>query len=135
MHSSFLSPSRRLRVRPWPAVAALALILAAGISGCGRSAPEDAAPVPDDGTEPAVAGIQVVSDEPVVTPQPTVATSSTTSTSVPPAGPGGSYVVEPGDTLSVIAERFGVTVEALSQANDISDVNTIRPGQELTIPG
>lgn len=121
---------------PWrPAVTASALILAVIVVGCGRSAPEEAAPVPGDGTEPTVAGIQVVSDEPVITPQPTVAPPSTTATSVAAAGPGGSYVVEPGDTLSVIAEQFGVSVEALSQANGITDVNTIKPGQELTIPG
>ena len=81
-----------------------------------------------------MAGIEVVSDEPVIVPPPTTATVPTTATTAPPAT-AGSYVVESGDTLSVIARRFNVSVDALSQANGITDVNTIRPGQELVIPG
>lgn len=104
------------------------------IAGCGRSAPEGASAALDTGIEPAVAGIQVISEQPVVAPTPTSATVATT-TATSAAMAGGSYVVEAGDTLSVIAERFGVSIEALSQANSITDVNTIRPGQELIIPG
>lgn len=46
-----------------------------------------------------------------------------------------TYTVRPGDTLWAIARRFGTTVEALVQANDIPDPNLIYPGQVLTIPG
>ena len=45
------------------------------------------------------------------------------------------YVVVAGDTLSEIAARFGVTAEAIAAANGLTDVHTIREGQELTIPG
>ncbi|MGB5756867.1 MAG: LysM domain-containing protein [Acidimicrobiales bacterium] len=110
-----------------------ALALAFAAAGCGRSAPEGAAST-DGGSEPVMAGIEVVSDEPVIVPPPTTATVPTTATTAPPAT-AGSYVVESGDTLSVIARRFNVSVDALSQANGITDVNTIRPGQELVIPG
>ena len=48
---------------------------------------------------------------------------------------GGSYMVQPGDTLSAIAALFGTTVDALAQANGISDPNRIDVGQQLTIPG
>lgn len=44
------------------------------------------------------------------------------------------YVVEPGDTLYSIAERFGSTVEAIVAANDIADARLINPGQKLIIP-
>jgi murein DD-endopeptidase MepM/ murein hydrolase activator NlpD len=44
------------------------------------------------------------------------------------------YVVEPGDTLFQIAERFGSTVEAIVAANDIENPSLINPGQELIIP-
>lgn len=44
------------------------------------------------------------------------------------------YVVEPGDTLFQIAERFGSTVEAIVAANDIANPSLINPGQELIIP-
>lgn len=47
----------------------------------------------------------------------------------------GSYTVVSGDTLSAIAQRFGVTVEAIAQANGIGDPSLIRVGQVLLIPG
>lgn len=50
-------------------------------------------------------------------------------------GEGGqTYTVQEGDTLSKIAEQFGVTVEALMQANAINDPGIIFIGQTLVIP-
>lgn len=49
--------------------------------------------------------------------------------------PVGSYVVAPGDTLGAIAARFGVTVDALVAANNITDPNLVRVGQVLVVPG
>lgn len=46
----------------------------------------------------------------------------------------GTYVVKRGDSLSVIAQRYNVSLAALKSANSISS-NTIRVGQELSIPG
>ena len=45
-----------------------------------------------------------------------------------------SYVVQPGDMLSAIAQKYSVSVEALSQANKITDANALQAGQTLTIP-
>src|SRR3972149_3607031 len=45
-----------------------------------------------------------------------------------------SYVVQPGDTLTKIAARFHVTVQALAAANQLSDPNAIRVGPTLTLP-
>ena len=46
-----------------------------------------------------------------------------------------NYVVRPGDTLSGIAERFGVSLKALEAANpQIPDPNLIFPGQVIVIP-
>lgn len=47
----------------------------------------------------------------------------------------GGYVVQAGDTLSVIADRYGVTLEELAALNSISDPNLLRVGQVLLIPG
>ena len=50
-------------------------------------------------------------------------------------GGGPIYIVEPGDTLSGIARRFGTTVEAMVALNGIDDPSKLYPGAELTIPG
>lgn len=47
----------------------------------------------------------------------------------------GSHVVGKGETLSDIAAEHGTTVREIVEANDITDPNLIRAGQELTIPG
>jgi len=44
------------------------------------------------------------------------------------------YVVQPYDILTTIADRFGVTLEALIAANNIFDPNTLEVGQILLIP-
>lgn len=46
-----------------------------------------------------------------------------------------AYIVQPGDTLLRIASRFNTTVSAIAQANGIVNVNLIRSGQRLIIPG
>ena len=52
----------------------------------------------------------------------------------PPAS-GTTYTVKAGDTLYSIALKYGVTVSALAAANNITNVNLIRVGQVLKIPG
>jgi surface antigen len=44
-----------------------------------------------------------------------------------------SYVVQPGDTLSGVASKFNITSATLKWANDLSDADSIKPGQSLTI--
>lgn len=62
----------------------------------------------------------------------------TTPPSIPPATvpiPSGTlYIVRGGDTLSAIAKRFNVTVDAIVVANRLPNASLIRPGQQLTIP-
>jgi len=43
------------------------------------------------------------------------------------------YMVKPGDNLAVIAERFGTTVEAIVEENDIENQNNIGIGTVLVI--
>jgi len=45
------------------------------------------------------------------------------------------YEVQPGDMLSQIAVKFDITTQALAEANEISDIQHIVPGQKLKVPG
>ena len=45
-----------------------------------------------------------------------------------------TYVVQPGDMLSAIAQKYSVSLQALAEANKIADVNSLVVGQTLTIP-
>lgn len=47
----------------------------------------------------------------------------------------GTYVVRPGDTLSGIASRLGVSMRALADSNRIADPDRVYAGQSLTVPG
>lgn len=59
---------------------------------------------------------------------------SGTASPTPPSTDYVTYVIQPGDTLSEIALRFGTTVEALASFNHLSDPNVIYAGQTLRIP-
>ncbi|MBC8076080.1 MAG: protein kinase [Chloroflexales bacterium] len=96
-------------------------------------APSTAAPA---GEATAVAAGQTTAPASEATIAPSAAAAKPTPIYQPTALPsGGSYVVQPGDTLSAIAERFGTTVEALLAANGLSDPNRIEVGQTLIVPG
>jgi LysM repeat protein/uncharacterized protein YvpB len=45
------------------------------------------------------------------------------------------YIVQSGDTIRTIADRFGVPWADLAAANNLYDPYTIFPGQQLLIPG
>jgi murein DD-endopeptidase MepM/ murein hydrolase activator NlpD len=50
-----------------------------------------------------------------------------------PSGP--VYIVQEGDTLWEIAQRFGVSLEDLSRENGINDPSQLAAGAQLVIPG
>jgi LysM repeat protein len=69
---------------------------------------------------------------------PWTSTPVTGGTTIP-SGVGTGYgnrthIVEPGDTLWAIATRYGVSLQALMNANRITDANVIWAGQKLVIP-
>ncbi len=58
-----------------------------------------------------------------------------TAAAVQQAESTGVYVVQAGNTLSDIANKFGTTMEALMKANpDITKANMIYAGQQITLP-
>jgi len=112
-------------------------------AACARSAPEQ---LPEEGGSAGRAGVPASAapmaiPTPVSSPSPAYpGTYAGTPTPNPtPAGrPNGtgveSYVVQPGETLSLIAAVFGCTVEEVTAANGLSDADSIRAGQTLVIP-
>ena len=48
---------------------------------------------------------------------------------------GGSVTVQPGDTLSYIADRQGISLNQLMQANGITNPDMVVAGQKLVLPG
>lgn len=82
-------------------------------------------------TEPTeLAPIIVERDEPA----PAAPAPSTPAPQVLPAN-GGAYTVQRGDTLSQIAQRYGLSTAQLAAANGIGNASYIYAGQTLTIPG
>ena len=49
-------------------------------------------------------------------------------------GPTFVYVMQPGDKLSILAQRFGTTVRVLQELNELRDPEAVRPGRRLLIP-
>jgi lipoprotein NlpD len=70
-----------------------------------------------------------------VTPQPGRAGVSLTAAHQEPELISVRHVVRPGQTLYRIARAYGLSVEELAAANEISDPTSLRVGQELLIPG
>ena len=64
--------------------------------------------------------------------QTTTPTTTTTTTTVAPGD--FLYVVQSGDTLGKIAERFSVTIVAIVERNGLPSADAIQAGQTLEIP-
>jgi murein DD-endopeptidase MepM/ murein hydrolase activator NlpD len=43
------------------------------------------------------------------------------------------YEVKTGDTLSTIAEHFGISTDTIKWSNDLGSINSIKPGQKIKI--
>jgi len=68
------------------------------------------------------------------TEEATEEATETTPTAVPTSPAADEYVIQPGDTLFAIANRFGVSVSELAEANDIVNPSRIFWGLTLQIP-
>lgn len=64
----------------------------------------------------------------------TASTVETPAAKVPAAG-GVKHIVKPGETLAVIARKYGVKAGDVAVANNITNPAMIRAGKELVIPG
>lgn len=105
-----------------------------GYPGPGPGYPEPDTPTPTTvptNTPTPVPGAPTNTPTATTVPVPTATPTATTA----PGGQTFEYTVKWGDTLYSIARRFGTTVEAIAQANNISDMDVIFVGQVLTITG
>ncbi len=105
-----------------------------GLIGPGDVLPERllATPAADEPAEAEVLddAVPVVATEPEPVPEPPAATAPEPTPAV-----NGSYTVVPGDTLSGIASRYGLSTQALLDANGLNWESIIYPGTGLTLPG
>ncbi len=63
-----------------------------------------------------------------------VAAALTLSALMPLQAGAASITVKPGDTISGLADRYGVSVERLMRANGIRNSNHVEVGQTLRLP-
>lgn len=95
-----------------------------------RDAPTSTAepePTEDDATAAAT-------EEPTSTPEPEPTATSEPVATATTSSLGQTYIVQSGDIPVAIAEKFGITVEALLAANPGIDPRGLQVGQVLTIP-
>lgn len=95
---------------------------------------DNATPVPTAVAPPAAptAVTPTATSSAAVTPTP--AAPLPPPTPKPTASAPTIYVVQAGDTLSQIAQRYGTTVAALVEVNGLGNADMIRVGMRLTIP-
>src|SRR5574341_1549346 len=76
---------------------------------------------------PSAPAVSALSTQPSITPTPVLGATMTAPPLVPT-----TYTVQQGDSLSSIAARYGVTLDALLAANGFTMQTVITPGQEIT---
>jgi LysM repeat protein len=78
----------------------------------------------------------LIAGQELVIPQPTRTPAAPADATADPAASPGTFihVVQPGETLSGIAEKYGVSMERIQELNNISDPDSLAPGDRLQIP-
>nr|WP_110749394.1 peptidoglycan DD-metalloendopeptidase family protein [Phyllobacterium leguminum] len=94
------------------------------------SAPVASAPIAAPRQPASVAAAEPQAVRPVATGQQMAAANP-----APVRGASGEVIVQPGESVFGIANRVGVSPNALMQANGITDANKIQAGQRLKLPG
>lgn len=129
----------------WAAVAVL-LLMTFGLTACERPVPRDetadtvppaetSAPVPTTELIPATSegeqpGEEVPATEvPADGQEPTPVTIPTEEVATETI-----HIVQPGETLFLIALQYDASVEEIAAANNLADINTLEVGQQLVIP-
>ena len=77
---------------------------------------------------------EIVSDIVKKIPKPEPAPRPVADPTPSHSGPREEYVVQPGDTLSLISQAFGTTVKNIKEMNGLKS-DALRVGQRLVVPG
>ena len=114
-------------------LANLLMVLLAGfvLAGCSVTigpAPSAGTPLPG---QPTYTPIDQVRVDITYVPSPTAGPPTATRG---PIGEPIEYKIKAGDTLSGIAQQFGITVEDIVKYNNITDPNAVYEGQTILIP-
>lgn len=111
------------------AAAVGALVLS---QGCGTPRPPAVEPPP----APVMPPPAVPEPPPAVLPPPAPVPPAVHRPTPPPAADvmPSEYVVQPGESLSKIAAKHGVSTRELAELNHITDPNKLRAGQKLKLP-
>jgi LysM repeat protein len=118
------------------AIAITGTVAATGTIAATGTPPPTATATAIPTTEPTSTPVQVPTQAPTaVPPSPTpTATKAAAAQATPASGKQTTYVIQSGDTLSVIADRFNVSLDALLAANQLTAKSVLRIGQQLIIP-
>lgn len=120
-------PPARQTLRWWPLLAALVALVA----GCGQVITKPTAPPPTGTPTVVVVATATVTTQPTPTPAPYTPEPSPTPTLTPTPV---VHRIQSGETLIAIAGQYGVSVQAIQEANGIVDPRLLRVGQQLIIP-
>lgn len=113
----------------------LVMLSIVGLIGCQRPKPQIILPQATEPVSTPTTAPQVTETPLLASPTPT-ATLVATPTPSPTATPGVTvHIVSWGETLFSIAQAYGVSWEALAEANGLTYPYLIYVGQELVIPG
>jgi LysM repeat protein len=125
---------------PWALTALVVLLLAvsAGLIAAWAVASLKAVPIPEGAIvtaspAPGATGVVSVTPTPVSSEQPRH--TPTPSPELTPEPEPFIHVVQRGESLSLIADMYGVRIEDILAMNTIKNPDNIRIGRELLIPG
>lgn len=138
-------PSRRR-----PPLAVLLVVLAVAAGGSVSDVPDEQAPSPVASAEPTGKRVSspAASGEPPDEPLrrwlleaemigvPHSVDASTVDALDPnePAVMPPTHILDPGETMAEVAERYGLAVDELARANAVRDRRLVRPGRTLVLP-
>jgi LysM repeat protein len=130
---------RCARARRTRRVASCAMVLTfalAGLAGCQSSKNTTGTPT-QLATTTTIPMLTIVTPTPAVPGNPDATAPAIASTPTPEQsnnGENGTYTVQPGDTRYTLAVKFNITVQALMEANSISDPTSLQAGQVIVVP-